>query len=61
MTQFSERDCQYVITYFDTDVDNALSYKECMEVMLPCDDLYLRSEVTQRHSRDCPTHQMLSS
>jgi len=29
--------------------------------MLPCDDLYLRSEVTQRHSRDCPPHAMLSS
>lgn len=61
VTQFSDRDCQYIVGYFDTDCDNALSYKESMEVMLPCDDLYLRSEVTQRHSRDCPPTQMLSS
>ena len=38
-----------------------MSICRCMEVMLPCDDLYLRSEVTQRHSRDCPPHMMLSS
>ena len=32
-----------------------------MEVMLPCDDLYLRSLVTQLHSRDCQPTQMLCS
>jgi len=32
-----------------------------MEAILPCDDLYLRSEVTQRESRDCPPNQMLNS
>ena len=31
-----------------------------MEVMLPCDNLYLRSDVTQRHCRDCPRNQMLN-
>lgn len=29
--------------------------------MLPCDDLYLRSDVTQRHIRDCPRNEMLAS
>jgi TPP-dependent pyruvate/acetoin dehydrogenase alpha subunit len=28
VSQFSDRDCQYIIAYFDTDMDNALSYKE---------------------------------
>ena len=32
-----------------------------MEVLLPCDDLYMRSEVTQRKSRDCPVTAMLCS
>jgi hypothetical protein len=32
-----------------------------MESMLPCDDLYLRSDATQRKSRDCPPNKMLNS
>lgn len=61
VTQFCDKDCQLIVSYFDSDKDNALSYKESMEVMLPCDDLHLRSEVTQqRCSRDCPSTQMLS-
>lgn len=31
-----------------------------MEVVLPCDDLYMRSVVTQRPSYDCPPSQCLS-
>ena len=30
-----------------------------MEVLLPCDDLYMRSVITQRPSYDCPQHQNL--
>ena len=31
-----------------------------MEVLLPCDDLYMRSVITQRPSYDCPRHMNLS-
>ena len=31
-----------------------------MEVLLPCDDLYMRSVITQRPSYDCPRGQNLS-
>jgi len=31
-----------------------------MEVLLPCDDLYLRSTITQRPNYDCPRHAKLS-
>ena len=31
-----------------------------MEVLLPCDDLYMRSVITQRPSYDCPRYQNLS-
>ena len=30
-----------------------------MEVLLPCDDLYMRSVITQRPSYDCPKYQNL--
>ena len=30
-----------------------------MEVLLPCDDLYMRSVITQRPSYDCPSYQNL--
>jgi Ca2+-binding EF-hand superfamily protein len=49
-----------LIAYFDSDRDGKLSYKETMEVMLPCDDLVLRAEVSQRQSRDCPRTHMLN-
>ena len=32
-----------------------------MEVLLPCDDLYMRSVITQRPNYDCPPHQNLRS
>lgn len=31
-----------------------------MEALLPCDDLYMRSVITQRPSFDCPRHMNLS-
>jgi hypothetical protein len=60
IVHLSERDCGTVISYFDSDEDNGLNYKEFMEVVLPCDDLYMRSVVTQRPSYDCPPSQCLS-
>jgi len=42
----TERDCGRIISYFDSDNDNGLNYKEWMEVLLPCDDLYMRSVIT---------------
>ena len=34
-------------------------YYRWMEVLLPCDDLYMRSVITQRPSYDCPKHMRL--
>ena len=42
----AERDCHHIIRYFDQDHDNGLNYKEFMELILPCDDLVLRSIIT---------------
>jgi Ca2+-binding EF-hand superfamily protein len=42
------RDCQIVCKYFDLDNDGGLNYQEFMQLMLPCDDMILRSAATQR-------------
>ena len=47
----SVRDCQFLIKYFDIDADNGLSYTEFMQMVLPCDNLNLRSECSQREPR----------
>jgi Ca2+-binding EF-hand superfamily protein len=39
---------QMLVKYFDSDSDGFLNYQEFMQVMLPCDDMYLRSAATQR-------------
>ena len=44
----SVKDCSLLLKYFDTDMDGALNYTEFMQVLLPCDDMYLRSAATQR-------------
>ena len=43
---YSMRDCQLIISYFDLDRDQGLSYQEFLLMLLPCDDLFLRSQVT---------------
>jgi Ca2+-binding EF-hand superfamily protein len=38
------------VGYFDIDKDGALSYTEFLQMVLPCDDMVLRSNVTQRET-----------
>ena len=40
---YTIRDCQLIISYFDLDHDEGLSYSEFLLFLLPCDDLFLRS------------------
>ena len=48
MSHVTLRDCYFILKYFDTNSDKTLSYNEFLQVMLPCDDMYLRSAATQR-------------
>ena len=48
VTYITLRDCYFILKYFDTNGDKTLSYSEFMQVMLPCDDMYLRAAATQR-------------
>jgi hypothetical protein len=38
------------VDYFDIDKNGRLSYSEFLQMILPCDDLFLRSTVTQREA-----------
>jgi Ca2+-binding EF-hand superfamily protein len=42
------KEVQLIVKYFDLDNDGALKYPEFMQLLLPCDDMYLRSAATQR-------------
>lgn len=46
--QFTVKDCELLLNYFDVDQDGQLSYTEFMQMVLPCDNLVLRSEASQR-------------
>ena len=54
--QVSVRDCQYLIKYFDVDGDSSLNYTEFMQMILPCDNLRLRSLASQREPRTRPVN-----
>ena len=41
-----------MITYFDLDRDGRLNYHDFLQVLLPCDNPYLRSAATQRPNQE---------
>ena len=45
-SQYLQKDCDFILNYFDIDKDGALSYAEFMQLVLPCDNLLLRSEAS---------------
>ena len=44
----TEADYYYLIKFFDSDEDGKLNYPDFMQMVLPCDNNYLRSVATQR-------------
>lgn len=52
-------DIHLVVKYFDGDHDGYLNYQEFMQIMLPCDDMYLRSAATQRPNYPISPHAYL--
>ena len=46
--QFSLKDCQLMMGFYDLDNGGSLSYNEFMKFILPCDNEQLRTEVCQR-------------
>jgi Ca2+-binding EF-hand superfamily protein len=41
-------DCAKLVRFFDSDGDGILSYQDFIQMILPCDDNYMRAEVQRR-------------
>mmetsp|Transcript_23466 Transcript_23466/g.17933 ORF Transcript_23466/g.17933 Transcript_23466/m.17933 type:complete len:170 (-) Transcript_23466:219-728(-) len=44
----TEAECYYLVKFFDSDEDGKLNYPDFMQVVLPCDNTFLRAKATQR-------------
>jgi Ca2+-binding EF-hand superfamily protein len=42
VTQFTIKDCQLMMQFYDLDAGGSLSYDEFMKFILPCDNIELR-------------------
>ena len=52
-------DFRNTIKYFDLSGDNKLNYHDFLQIILPCDDAYLRAAVTQRPNNEMPRNEFL--
>ncbi len=41
-----EQECNYLVKYFDSEFRGVLNYNDFMQVLLPCNDAYLRAAAT---------------
>ncbi len=48
MREFTREDCVYIVKYFATKSKTRLSYHDFLQIILPCDDAFMRAAVTQR-------------
>lgn len=48
-----------MIHYFDLDQDGKLNYHDFLQILLPCDDAFLRAAASQRPSNDLPRYEYL--
>ena len=44
----TEADTHYIVKYFDSNSDDMLEYEDLMQMVMPCDDQYLRAAIAQR-------------
>lgn len=47
-TGIAPSDCAFLIKFFDSDADGQMNYDDFLQLVLPCDDSYMRSEVLKR-------------
>lgn len=48
-----------MVTYFDLDGDGKLNYHDFLQILLPCDNPYLRSAATQRPNQELYPNEFL--
>jgi Ca2+-binding EF-hand superfamily protein len=44
--EFQKEDFSFLIKYFDQDGDQKLDYHDFLQILLPCDDAFLRAQST---------------
>lgn len=52
-------DFESMIKYFDLDGDKQLNYHDFLQVVLPCDDAFVRAAATQRPNSEIPKCEFL--
>ena len=55
----TEADCHYIVKYFDSDDDEFLNFQDFLQVMMPCDDSYLRAQIAQRPNYEIDRNEFL--
>jgi hypothetical protein len=48
-----------MIAYFDLDGDRKLNYHDFIQILLPCEDSFLRAAATQRPNNELPKGEYL--
>ena len=41
----TEADTHYIVKYFDSNEDDMLEYEDLMQMVMPCDNQYLRAAI----------------
>lgn len=57
--EISPEDLIFTINYFDLDDDGKLNYHDFLQVLLPCDNPFLRSAATQRPNQELYPNEFL--
>ena len=57
----TEADTFYIVKYFDSNEDELLDYDDLLQILMPCDDQYLRAIMAQRDIYEVSKHDYLDS
>lgn len=58
-TNFDENNVFHFLKYFDSTFERRLYFSDFLQIILPCDDVNLRAEVTQRKTYEVKKFQNL--
>lgn len=57
----TEADTHYIVKYFDSNADEMIYYEDLMQIVMPCDDQYLRAAIAQRDIYEVTKHDFLDT
>ena len=57
----TEADTHYIVKYFDSNEDEMLEYEDLMQMVMPCDNQYLRAAIAQRDIYEVHKHDYLDT